>query len=172
MNRLGSAAPLNLLIAIALLTLTGCTNDDDRMWELSQEITEASRELVEADAEARKEIIEVHHDLQEERASLDRQHEELEAERREIAAHRHRDPLIANALLTTGLILGSLLPLLIAWLLLKEQFSRSDDAQLAEILTAEITAADSLLLTERQDERRLLGPDKEASTDDDRQADG
>ena len=141
------------------MLVTGCGNDDERLLELSreslrrqaeqneqmarqsQEVVEASRELVAADAEARREIVEVHHDIQSERQSLDRQHEDMESERREIATQRHRDPIVANALLSTGLTLAALLPLAVAWLLLRHQFQRSDDALLAEVLIAEITSS-------------------------------
>ena len=172
MNRTRGTVPLILLTAAVLLPLTGCTNDDDRMWELSHEVTQASRELVEADAEARKEIVEIHRDLQEERAGLDRQHEELEAERREIAAQRHRDPLIANALLTAGLILGALLPLAVAFLLLRQHLSQSDDDRLADVLIAEITAPESPLLPPKRENRRLSGPDATAEPGDDGNPDG
>ncbi len=172
MNRTRGSAPLILLTAAAVLPLTGCGNDDDRMWELSQEITEASRELVEADAEARKEIVEIHRDLQEERAGLDRQHEELEAERREIATQRHRDPLIAHALLTTGLIVGGLLPLAIAFLLLRQHLSLSDNDRLTDVLIGEITAANSPLLSAERGNRRLQSPDKTVEPEGDGKSDG
>ena len=172
MNRTRGPTPLILLTASVLILQTGCGNDDDRMWELSRDVTEASRELVEADAEARKEMIQVHRDLQEERSSLDRQHEELEAERREIAAQRHRDPLIANFIMTTGLILSGLLPLAVAFLLLRQHLSQSDDGRLADVLIAEITASDSPLLPAERENRRLPGPDETAEPSDDGTPDG
>lgn len=170
---------LATLIGMGLLLVTGCGNDDERLLELSREslrrqaeqnaqmarqseqITEASRELVAADAEARREIVEVHHDIQAERQSLNRQHEDLESERLTIASQRHRDPIIANTLQTTGLFLAALLPLAVAWLLLKNQFSRSDDELLAEVLISEITSSTPVLLPPPGEAPRLLGSNTE-----------
>ena len=75
----------------------------------SQEVAEASKRLVAADAEARREIVGVHRDIQQERAGLDEQQNLLEADRKALAVQKQREPLIANMLLTVGLILAALL---------------------------------------------------------------
>lgn len=164
MHRPTSLSALLLLTAAILITTAGCDNDDDRMWRLSRDVTQASRELVAADSEARREMIVVHRELQEERQSLDRQHEHLEDERREIAARRHRDPLVANALLMTGLVMAALLPLAVAWRLLEHQFSQSEDAQLVDVLVAEMTSPAPALMPPPVEQERLT----EADADDHR----
>jgi hypothetical protein len=97
--------PTTVLLAL----ITGCKEDDQLQRSLqrqAEQIVGASRNLVEADAKAREELIELQQNLQEgvqtERHSLDRQHEELEAERQVIARQRHRDPLIATAIINAS----------------------------------------------------------------------
>ena len=59
---------------------------------------------------------ELNRELQAERSSIDRQREGLEAERREIAETRVRDPVVAEAILSIGLLLLCLAPLVLTGL--------------------------------------------------------
>ena len=114
-----------------LALITGCKEDDQLQRSLqrqAEQIVGASRQLVEADAKARGELIELQQNLQEgvqtERKSLDRQHEEIEAERQVIARQRHRDPLIAAAIVNTGVLLACIAPLLLAFWVLRSSWGQ------------------------------------------------
>ena len=130
------------LLAATLIAVTGCESRDERLAEYAQQATEqqahqneqmarqsqqvvqhsgelakAAHNLVEQDAQARREFIQAQEraqrDAREEHARLDVQRQELHAERKEVAAAAIREPVIAQALITTGLILATLLPLIV-----------------------------------------------------------
>ena len=146
----------------------GCSPSDERLVELSQdsvkrqaeqnraiaaqsqEIAQAAHKLVEADAQARQELIQLQTDLQREsqaeRRSLDRQHESLEHERRQIAQQRHRDPIIAAAILNAAVLLACLAPLLLAWFVIHMVRHEPVEAALGDLLVQELVAEQSLLL--------------------------
>ena len=83
----------------------------------SHEVTAAAQQLVEQDAAARRDLIQAQDKLQQqshiERVSLDSQRQQLDAERKVAATAAARDPVIAQAIVSGGLILAALLPLLI-----------------------------------------------------------
>jgi hypothetical protein len=119
----------------------GCSSADDRLAELSEksltrqaeqnqqmvqqttQVAQATRQLVAADAQARTELIaaqaQLQHDLQTEREGLERNHEVLEAERKELAAQRHRDPIVAAALIQAATLLACLLPIVLCLAILR-----------------------------------------------------
>ena len=144
--------------------------------EQSEQIAETAKELVESDAEARREMIgatqKLNSELHTERRSIDRQQEKLDDERKQIAADRHRDPLIAAALQSLGLILACLLPLVVCVFVLRQMQDESGDEKvLAELLALELTSDEPMLLPaaplapprlESQDTNdRLSAPDAE-----------
>lgn len=112
-------------ILLLLIAIAGCDGDqqeiarlarqqleqqaaqNDAVLRQSQQLTQAAQDLVEADAQARREVIHLQEQLQSdsarERQSLDRQRDELEAERRQLARDRHREPILAAAILHAGL---------------------------------------------------------------------
>jgi hypothetical protein len=152
-----------LLLAVLIL-VTGCESHDEQLAEFAQraadqqtqqneamarqselvaqqgqEIASAARELVEQDATARREMIEAHAKLQSklqgERHSIDVQRQELHAERQAAAAAAIREPVIAQAILVSGLILAALLPLLVtAYALRRLPHPGPSDQLLAETL--------------------------------------
>jgi hypothetical protein len=133
--------PATVLLAL----ITGCKEDDQLQRSLqrqAEQIVGASRDLVEADAKARGELIELQQNLQEavqtERQSLDRQHQDMEAERRVIAHQRHRDPLIAAAIINTGVLLACIAPLLLAFWVLRSSWGQ-ESAGVDELLIHELT---------------------------------
>ena len=112
---------------------------------------EASRDLVVADAQARAEMItaqaELQSAIQANRATVDHQRDALEQDRREIAQTRYREPLIAEALGSLGLLLACLLPLLLAaYILYSVNQPRAEEAILNELLITELAAEQSKLL--------------------------
>lgn len=156
-------APLILMI---LLLLTGCGSSTDerllkqakehaaqqaethkQMARLQQEVAEGSRRLIEADAKAREEMAKMQHGLREDQAEIGRQRDQLEAERRDITSQRHRDPIIASAIVNVGLVVAALLPLLVCvyvlWFVAR---TREADEAVTEVLVEEIVAERPRLL--------------------------
>lgn len=139
--------------AILLTALfSGCKDDDQLQRSLqrqAEQIVGASRQLVEADAKARGELIELQQNLQEgvqtERQSLDRQHQDIEAERQAIAHQRHRDPLIAAAIINTGVLLACIAPLFLAFWVLRHSLGQ-ESAGVDELLIHELTTENPVLL--------------------------
>jgi hypothetical protein len=165
----------NSIVCITLMaTLSGCSRSDERLIEMSQQslgrqaeqnrqmaeqnqqIAEATRRLVEADAFARGELIESHGKLQqgiqserlslaEQQADLLQRRDDLELERRQIAQERHRDPLIARALVEAAVLLACSLPLLFCFCLLRTLRQDDYDAGMTELLVEEVLADRSML---------------------------
>lgn len=156
------------LTTLLLLMMTGCEKSpDDRLVNMAQEqvarqaeqnrqaaelhkqLVEGSKQLVQADARAREELTVLQHDLRADQADIGRQRDQLEAERRQMADQRHRDPLIAAAIMNVGLVLACLLPLIVAvYVLWAVGHSRQSDDAVTELLVEELVA----------DQPRLLPP--------------
>ena len=153
-----------ITLAITALTITGCPESEQkklvemaerhleqqaeqsrRMGELQHQVAEGSRQLVEADAKARQEIVALQRDIQAERSEIGRQRDTLEAERRDLAAKRRLDPIIAEAIARTGMILACLLPLVLCWHLLKQPADQASDHEIAELLIGDLVADQPLL---------------------------
>ena len=136
---------------------------NEEMIRLNREVTRSHQRLIEADAESRQEVFQVQHELierdeqgrqqlnalqhdtqsgiQRERSSLDRQHEELDKQRKEIAKQRNRDPIIAAAITSLGVILACLIPIVLAICLLRTTHSHEPtDPELAELLLQEMVS--------------------------------
>jgi multidrug resistance efflux pump len=146
-----------VIFSLFLLATAGCDEDDRvakmatqaaqrqaeqnlQMAQLRGQVAEGSKRLVEADARARAELTALQHDLQQSQADLRRQRDQLEADRRGLAAERGRDPIIAAAITTLGLVLACLLPLLLCIYVLRGlRGSAETEAAVAEVLLAEFT---------------------------------
>ena len=159
MNRL----PLVILAAPLLAVLCGCEEDElakaareaakqsaEQQRQLAQMQADEARganQLVEADAKARAELATLQRDLQQDQAALGRQRDELETDRRQIAEQRHRDPLIAAAITSIGLILAGVLPLLLCWALLRHPpLDGEAEAALADFLVQDLVSDHPVLL--------------------------
>ena len=123
----------------------------ERVVDETEKLTEAARDLVTQDAQARREMVaaqeNLNKDLHTERASLDRQREDLEEDRRSLATARVRDPIIARAIQTAGILLACLAPLLLAaYLLYSLRSDTTDDQAVAELLVCELTTDQPKLL--------------------------
>jgi hypothetical protein len=118
--------------------------------EQSAELAKTAQSLVEQDASARREMIESHARLQSElhveRQGLDFQRQELHAERKAMTAAMIREPVIGQAVITAGLILAALLPLLVTAYALRCLPNSGPSDQLL---------ADTLIETFEADHRRL-----------------
>lgn len=120
----------------------------------NRQVAEGAQKLVEADAKARQELVTaqktLHEGLRAERMTLDQQRSEIEHERKDIAGQRHRDPLIANAINGSVLLVACLLPLIICvYLLSGLHKDRGDESALNELLVTELTAECPRLLLPR-----------------------
>ena len=163
-----SKIPRNLnciaLLAISPLLASSCSDRDPLVDEMvrqqathheivarqSEELTKASKHLVESDAKARREQAEHQAQLQaqieSQRQNLEAQRDTLEAERREIAHQRHRDPLIATALLQVATVLVASLPILLLILLIRAAKNEPADVPLGDLLVHDLTSESPLLL--------------------------
>ena len=116
----------------------------------SQDLSKASQQLVESDAQARRELAkwqaEVQSQIESERQAVDQERDSLEGERREIARQRHRDPLIAAALIQAATLLVAIMPLVLVLFLLRAARNEPADIPLAELLVHELSAEQPLLL--------------------------
>ncbi|MBN73425.1 MAG: hypothetical protein CME32_29570 [Gimesia sp.] len=156
---------LPITLTLILLTVAGCSSDENsrvaelatqqldrqseqnqRMAELQQEVASGSRELVEADARSRQEMVTLQREMQTERNEIGHQRDQLEAERREIADTRNRDPIIAAAIARVAMLVVSLLPLLICWLLLSQKIAPPDDQQMTELLLEDLISVEPRLM--------------------------
>ena len=152
-----------VLAAVLLCALCGCEEDElakaareaakqsaDQQRQLAQmqaEVTRGASQLVESDAKARAELAALQRDLQQDQAEIGRQRDQLETDRRQIAEQRHRDPLIAAAITSIGLILACLLPLLLCWALLRRPpLDGEAEAALAEFLVQDLISDHPVLL--------------------------
>lgn len=106
--------------------------------QLQEQVAEGTKQLVASDAEARREWIELRRELQVNLAEVGQQRDALESERRAIAVHRHRDPILAAAIETFGLIVACLVPLLAAVYALRKTAEESLDARAATQLIHEL----------------------------------
>jgi hypothetical protein len=109
------------------------------MVQQSQEVTQAAHDLVQQDAAARRELLEAHQQFQQQthaqRAGLDRERSDiqrelsnLEHQRGEIDRERKAavsDPVIGQAIVTVGLALAALVPLVLTALALRKLPDRS-----------------------------------------------
>ena len=159
-----------ILPIVTLILICGCESQDQRLVDYaqqatqqqadqnqaiarqaeqvaqqSQELGKTAHELVEQDAIARRELIQAHdraqQHLDEQRVGLDQQREELHAERKAVAQAAIREPLIAQALIVTGLILATLLPLIVtAYALYRLPDPSPQEAILSHALLDELAA--------------------------------
>lgn len=156
---------IRLVLAALAILIAGCDEEElarqanehaARQAEQSQQITrlneqvaEGSKRLVEADAQLRQDFLEAHRDL--------------EAERKQIATQRHRDPIIANALLDAALLIACALPIVLAIYVVRNSGRRTSDDCLAELLVQELASDEPMLLPRAASELRAIPNDPAAS---------
>jgi hypothetical protein len=145
-----------LCYATILVSILGCLESDPQLtsWQQQQiqhaerqaaENTAAARALVAADANARQQLATLGRELQTERAEIGKQRDALEAERKHLASERLRDPIIAAAIQTLGLLTLAALPLVLAWLLLRSSPASEATTDLEELLLVALAEESSSL---------------------------
>ena len=154
----------------AVVTLTvGCESRDERLADYAQravseqarqneamarqseqfvqhsgELAKKAENLVQQDAAARRELIAAQAKLQsqihDERVDLNAHREQLHVDQRSLTIAMNREPVVAQAVLTSGLIIAALLPLLITIYALSRlpDSSATDDRLLADALLNEL----------------------------------
>jgi hypothetical protein len=135
------------MLALLVAAANGCGSQDERLVRATQEAdarqAEQNRELAQVVADQQsiqKGIENQHQRLDDERSALD-------SERRAIAAQRVRDPIIANALIGAVILAACVLPLVLAFFVLRGAHkAEPDDAALTELLVQELVAEEPLLL--------------------------
>jgi len=156
---------LGTLGCLLWLAVAGCETESDRvaavareaaerqaeqskqMAELQSQVAEAHKRLVEGEAKARTELVALQRDLQEAQAEIGRQRDVLEEERRQWAGQRGRDPILAAAITSVGVVLACLLPLLLCIYVVRAlRDEATNDAAVAELLVEELAADQPLLL--------------------------
>ncbi|MEQ9380034.1 MAG: hypothetical protein RJP95_04170 [Pirellulales bacterium] len=116
------------------------------MAELNSDVALATRRIAEEQAKSRQAYAETQKQLQGERVDLNRQWEHLEDERRQIAREKHRDPIIAAAILQLGMIAACLSPLILCWALLNRGPPAHSEVELNEWLVEELAGEETRLL--------------------------
>ena len=172
---IGCDSPDGRLVELSERSAERQAEQNAQMARQSQEVATASRALVEADAKARAELLATQQKLQQglqaERSHLNHQHEDLASQRQELVADqqelvsdRHqlvetiqREPVIAQTLLTTAVIIGSLLPLVLGFKILHALGPEDHEQGLADLLVLELVDEQSPLLLAQQRALPALG---------------
>ena len=168
---------IHALSITALAVVTGCADNVDRRLaeqaerheqrqveqnrqnvELQREVAEATRQLVEADAKARQEMATLQSAIQAERNETARQRDQLEEDRRGIAKARRFDSLTAAAIANVGLLLACLLPLGLAWLLLRRADEPASDQVVVDTLLDDFSSTEPRLFCSTQPADHATSP--------------
>jgi hypothetical protein len=152
------------LITAMVLLIVGCQNRDaelarlasegaERQASQSQQVAEASanltagaEQLIESAGRSQESLIALQQDLQTEQALVGQQRDLLEQERKTLARERVTTPLVSSAILQVGFLIACLLPLLLAWRVLRLVAVGVPDAELAELLIEDLTREQPRLL--------------------------
>lgn len=118
---------------------------NERIAEANRLVAESHEQLIEADAKSRTELVALQRDLRGDQAEVGRLRDELEVERREIVAERRTDSATGSGLVTLGLLIACLSPLLLGAAALYGLFTEPKDTEISVVL------ADELARTEPED---------------------
>ena len=130
------------LAVLSVTALAGCTRDVQ-----DARLSRVTEQALEQQTQQNKTMAELQKNLQHERSHLDQQRAQLENEARKIAAARHRDPILANAIVGAVGLLVAVLPLGLCWHLLRGLYRPGDDGDaLGELLVQEMTSSRPLIL--------------------------
>jgi hypothetical protein len=156
-------------VAILICATIGCSSSDEQLAQFAQQsvreqsiqnqhmanqsvaiveesskLAEAAKELVKQDAQARQALLAHHTQLS---GQLNSQQSKLDQQRQELAEQLVREPVIAAAISSVGLLFACALPLALAGLLVWQTSQQtSDDAAVACLLVHEMTAEKPLFL--------------------------
>ncbi len=111
--------------------------------QASHELANTANHLVEQDARARHDMLlayrDLSSDLNHQKLAMDMTRQDIEKERRELARLRIRDPILAAAIQSFGLVLASLLPLgMAAFVIYQMNQQQPEHAAVAELLILDL----------------------------------
>ena len=110
-----------------------------RVAEASRLVAQSQERLIEADAQSRAELIALQQDLRGDQVEVGRLRDNLEVERRQIAQQRRLDSATGAGLVTLGLLLVCLAPLLLAAASLLGLFAEPKAAEIGVVLADELS---------------------------------
>ncbi len=160
MRVLGRKNPLTSLVIITMTSLlaAGChthTGDQasdswDRVIAISEENARTAGQLINQDAESRQQIVELSYALQAERSEIGRQRDLLESDRKEWQRRERKDPVLAAAITTAGVLLACSMPLALVGALLWKRPPDESEVVAQEILIKDLVEAEALLCQKSQ----------------------
>jgi hypothetical protein len=151
-------------LSLMLTAATGCVGRDETIAQLavessaqqarqSEQVAQASahltvgaQHLAESSGRSQESLVALQRELQAEQATIGRQRDALDAERRDLAREQRTAPIIAMALQQLGLWIACLLPLVLAWYVLRGSAVTDSDQALAEVLIEDLVASESATL--------------------------
>ena len=152
---------------IVILSATGCKEDkDDRLVRKSEQHERRQAEQTQQANKLHREVTAMQREVQVERTAIGQQRDQLETDRRSLAKERRYDSLVATASRNDGLWLASLLPLAIAWLLLRELDSRGSEQAIVEVMLEDLVADKPRLLMRLPDDNTSVPRLPDQSADD------
>lgn len=128
----------NRLIPFLLIVglMTGCDFGSSK----------SAQRFVEIQAEQNRQMGELQQQVQAQQAALNEQRDALESQRQQIAHRRVQAPLVADALLVVGTLLGCLIPVVLAWALLHRGDQELESEIIAETLLHDLNQGPSSVL--------------------------
>lgn len=152
------------VLSLGLIAATGCTTRDDSLAQLaaqstsqqsrqseqvahaSAHLTAGAQHLAESSGRSQESLIALQRELQAEQATISQQRDALALERKELAREQRTAPVVAMALQQLGLWLACLLPLILAWYVLRGCAVTAPDQALAEVLIEDLVSSESSVL--------------------------
>lgn len=129
--------PKRLILFLLIVGLmTGCDFGSSK----------SSQQFVEIQAEQNRQMGELQLQVQTQQSALNEQRDALEYQRQQIAHQHVHDPLVADAVLVVGTLLGCLVPVLLAWVLLHRGNQEPEGEVIAETLLHDLNQGPSSVL--------------------------
>ena len=145
------------MILVVILPTTGCKEDkDDRLVRMSERHEQRQAEQTQQANQLHREVTAMQREVQAERTAIGQQRDKLETDRRTLARERRFDSLTAAAIGNASLWLACLLPLAIAWLLLRQPDSPADEQAIVEVMLEDLVSDKPLLLTRPQNDNTVV----------------
>jgi hypothetical protein len=153
--------PILIVLSLAVTAATGCTSRDEAIAQLAAEsaaqqarqseqvahasanLTAGAQKLAESSGRSQESLIALQRELQAEQATIGQHRDALALERMELAREQRTAPVVAMALQQLGLWLACLLPLILAWLVLRGSVVNDADQALADMLIEDLVSGDS-----------------------------
>lgn len=157
------------LAEFAERAVTEQTKQNERMTEVLKQDAESRQQLIAAQESMTSQ-------LNQQQSAIDADRMRLEEERRSLAAQRNRDPIVAAAIQSMGIVAACVLPLVVAVFVIRQMQSQEPDhAAVAELLVMELTSerprffsavgVPRLVSASRPFERQLLDDSADTSTE-------